>query len=35
MQNEDDLKGLANVMNFMRAISVAFLLIHLYYFCYG
>ena len=35
MQNEDDLRGLAKVTDFMRAISFLFLAIHSYWFCYG
>ena len=35
MQNEDDLRGLANVMDFMRAISILFVVINIYWFCYG
>ena len=35
MQNEDDLRGLAKVMDFMRAVSVLFVVIHIYWFCYG
>jgi len=35
MQNEDDLRGLAKVIDFMRAISVLFVVIHIYWFCYG
>lgn len=34
MQNEDDLRGLAKVMEFMRAISILFLLINIYWYCY-
>lgn len=34
MQNEDDLRGLAKVMEFMRAISILFCVIHIYWFCY-
>jgi hypothetical protein len=34
MQNEDDLRGLAKVMEFMRAISILFVIIHIYWFCY-
>lgn len=34
MQQEDDLRGLARVMKFMRAISVLFVLINIYWFCY-
>jgi hypothetical protein len=34
MQNEDDLRGLAKIMDLMRAISVLFVFIHIYWFCY-
>ena len=34
MQNEDDLRGLAKTMEFMRAISIIFCVIHIYWFCY-
>lgn len=34
-QEEDDLRGLAKVMDFMRAISILFMLVHCYWFCYG
>lgn len=34
MQQEDDLRGLAKVIDFMRAISILFVLIHSYWFCY-
>lgn len=34
MQQEDDLRGLAKVMEFMRAISILFVVIHIYWFCY-
>ena len=34
MQQEDDLRGLAKVMEFMRAISILFILINIYWFCY-
>lgn len=34
MGNEDDLRGLAKVMEFMRALSVLFVVIHIYWFCY-
>lgn len=34
-QEEDDLRGLAKVMDFMRAISIVFMLVHCYWFCYG
>lgn len=34
MQQEDDLRGLAKVMEFMRAISILFCVIHIYWFCY-
>ena len=32
MQNEDDLRGLAKVMDFMRAISILFVVINIYWF---
>lgn len=34
MQQEDDLRGLAKVMDFMRAISILFVIIHIYWYCY-
>ena len=34
MQQEDDLRGLAKVMEFMRAISILFVMINIYWFCY-
>jgi hypothetical protein len=34
MQNEDDLRGLAKVMEFMRGISILFVVIHIYWYCY-
>lgn len=33
-QQDDDLRGLAKVMEFMRAISILFVIIHVYWFCY-
>ena len=35
MQQEDDLRGLARVMDFMRAISILFVGINVYWFCYS
>ncbi|WP_418895131.1 conjugal transfer protein MobC [Limibacterium fermenti] len=35
MQQEDDLRGLAKVMDFMRALSILFVVINIYWFCYG
>lgn len=35
MQGEDDLRGLAKIMEFMRAVSILLVLIHCYWFCYG
>lgn len=35
MQGEDDLRGLAKTMSFMRAVSILLVLMHLYWFCYG
>lgn len=34
MQQEDDLRGLAKIMEFMRAISIIFVVIHIYWYCY-
>ena len=34
MQQEDDLRGLAKVMEFVRAISILFVLINIYWYCY-
>ena len=34
MQNEDDLRGLAKVMDFMRALSILFVVINIYWYCY-
>ncbi len=35
MQGEDDLRGLAKIMAFMRAVSILLVLMHLYWYCYG
>lgn len=35
MQGEDDLRGLAKIMGFMRAVSIIIVLMHLYWFCYN
>ncbi|MDV3871458.1 conjugal transfer protein MobC [Chryseobacterium aquaticum] len=35
MQGEDELRGLAKIMAFMRAVSILLVLMHLYWFCYG
>lgn len=35
MQGEDDLRGLAKIMAFMRAVSILVVLMHLYWYCYG
>lgn len=34
MQQEADLRGLAKVMEFMRAISILFVVMNIYWFCY-
>lgn len=34
MQHEDDLRGLAKVMQFMRAISILMVVIHVYWYCF-
>ena len=35
MQNEDDLRGLAKAMDFMRAISIIMVIIHIYWYCHS
>lgn len=35
MSGEDDLKALAKIMAFMRAVSIFLVLMHFYWFCYG
>ncbi len=35
MQGEDDLRGLAKILAFMRAVSILLLLMHLYWYCYS
>ncbi len=35
MQQEDDLRGLAKVMEFMRAVSIIFVVIHIYWYCFA
>ncbi|TWI20339.1 conjugal transfer protein MobC [Sphingobacterium siyangense] len=35
MQGEDDLRGLAKIMAFMRAVSILLVLMHFYWYCYG
>lgn len=34
MQQEDDIRGLAKIMEFMRAISILFVVMNIYWFCY-
>lgn len=34
MQQEDDLRGLAKIMEFMRAVSILFAIVHCYWYCY-
>lgn len=34
MQQEDDLRGLAKVMDFMRALSILFVVINIHWYCY-
>ena len=34
MQHEDDLRGLAKVIQFMRALSILILIMHIYWYCY-
>lgn len=35
MQGDDDLRGLAKIMAFLRAVSILIVLMHLYWYCYG
>lgn len=35
MQSEDDLKALAKILAFMRAVSILLMLMHLYWYCYS
>ncbi|MEC4095001.1 conjugal transfer protein MobC [Myroides odoratimimus] len=35
MQSEDDLKALAKILAFMRAVSILIMLMHLYWYCYS
>ena len=35
MQGEDDLRGLAKIMAFMRAVSIILILMHLYWYCHS
>ncbi|MBO9676382.1 MAG: YWFCY domain-containing protein [Sphingobacteriaceae bacterium] len=35
MQGEDDLRGLAKIMGFMRAVSIILILMNLYWYCYA
>ena len=34
MQNEDDLRSLAKIMDFGRAVSIFLLTVHVYVYCY-
>lgn len=34
MQQEDDLRALAKIMDFMRAVSIILVVINIYWFCY-
>ncbi len=34
MNHEDDLRSLAKVMHFLRAVSLLFLIIHIYWYCH-
>lgn len=35
MQQEDDLRALAKIMDFMRGASILFVIINIYWYCYG
>ena len=34
MQQEDDLRALAKIMDFLRAVSIIFVVMNIYWFCY-
>ena len=34
-QQEDDLRALAKIMDFLRAVSIILVVVHLYWYCYG
>ena len=34
MQQEDDLRALAKIMDFFRAVSIIFVVMNIYWFCY-
>ena len=34
-QQEDDLRALAKIMDFLRAVSILFVVINIYWYCYG
>ncbi|MBQ7427823.1 MAG: YWFCY domain-containing protein, partial [Prevotella sp.] len=35
MQQEDDLRGLAKIMEFMRAVSIILVVMNVYWYCYA
>ena len=35
MQQEDDLRALESIVQFARGLGVFFLILHIYWFCYG
>ena len=35
MQQEDDLRALEKVVQFMRGISILFVVLNIYWFCHG
>lgn len=35
MQQEDDLRGLAKVMDFMRTVSIILAVMNIYWYCYA
>ena len=34
MQQEDDLRALAKIMDFLRAVSILFVIMNIYWYCY-
>ena len=34
-QQEDDLRALAKIMDFLRAVGIILVVVHFYWYCYG
>ena len=35
MQQDDDMRGLAKIMEFMRAVSIILVVMNVYWYCYA